>query len=146
MEITTQNASETTSFGQQIGASLKGGEIFTLSGAMGAGKTTFVQGLAKALHISDRVNSPTFIIMREYPVTEMGPIQQLYHVDLYRLETNINEELDNLGILDLWGKPENVFVIEWSEKIPQELLVPNVVNIKISVPDELEDTRVITIH
>jgi|GEM_PF-3647098 len=112
---------------------------------MGAGKTTLVQGLAKALQIPDRVNSPTFIIMREYPVTEMGGIQRLYHVDLYRLENNLAEELDNLGILDLWGKPENIFVIEWSEKIPHELLIPNIVNIQITVPDPLEDTRVITV-
>jgi len=122
MEYITQTAEETKEVGRRLSASVKGGEIFALQGDLGAGKTTFVQGFAEGLGIKGRVNSPTFIIMRSYQVTDYNlPITSLYHVDLYRLESNIEEELKNLGITDLWGKPENVFLIEWAEKAKESL-------------------------
>ncbi len=119
METITKSAEETQRFGNKIGSHLKGGEIICLSGELGAGKTTFVQGIASGLGITSRVVSPTFIIMRDYPFVRDGKTMHFYHVDLYRLESNVEEEVFNLGIFDLWGKPENIFVVEWAEKLKE---------------------------
>ncbi|MDO8452260.1 MAG: tRNA (adenosine(37)-N6)-threonylcarbamoyltransferase complex ATPase subunit type 1 TsaE [bacterium] len=113
MEITSQDANETKEFGKDFGARLKGGEVLALSGDLGAGKTTFVQGLAEGLGITDRIMSPTFLLMREHKVKFGG---KLFHIDLYRLEENVDREIGNLGVTDFWTKPENVVVIEWAEK------------------------------
>lgn len=119
MEITTKSAKETKKFGRKISAELKGGEILALSGDLGSGKTTFVQGLAEGLGIDARIVSPTFIIMRRYKVPwakSSRVIEYLYHIDLYRLEGEVGSELVNLGVSDILGKKENVVVIEWAEK------------------------------
>ena len=112
MEIVTKNASETKNFGRTFASHLKGGEILCLVGDLGAGKTTFVQGLAEGLEAQGRVVSPTFILMRQYQSHKFT----IYHLDLYRLENNLKEELENLGVYDLWQKPENIMLIEWAEK------------------------------
>ena len=113
MEVITKSAEETQKLGQKIGASLVGGEILALQGDLGSGKTTFIQGLAEGLGVKNRVNSPTFILMRTYNLGE----RDFYHVDLYRLEKNIESEIENLGIPDIWGKEDNIVAIEWAEKI-----------------------------
>ena len=113
MEIITKSATETQKFGQKIGSSLKGGEVLTLQGDLGSGKTTFVQGLAKGLRVTQAVVSPTFILLRSYD----GIDKKLYHLDLYRLEKNVQQEVKNLGIDEIWSDPKNIVVIEWAEKI-----------------------------
>jgi tRNA threonylcarbamoyladenosine biosynthesis protein TsaE len=130
MEYTTQSAEETQRLGEKIGSSLvsenpdfEGKRIFALSGELGSGKTTFVQGFAKGLGVEGRVNSPTFILMRTYKLNGKR-WESLYHVDLYRLEENIAQELNNLGISDIWQDENSIIVIEWAEKakhlIPKE--------------------------
>ncbi len=104
-----------------MGSSLNGGEIILLNGELGAGKTTFVQGLAKGLGIDASITSPTFILMRTYTIPKyMDKVAtHLYHVDLYRLEDNVDEEIENLGVFDLWSKGNSIFVVEWANKLEQ---------------------------
>lgn len=135
METITKSASETQKLGQEVGASLKGGEVLALEGDLGSGKTTFIQGLAKVLGI-DRIISPTFILMRSYPKA------RLYHLDLYRLEKNIEAEFNNLGVKEFLGKAPNIVVLEWAEKV-KELLPQNTIWIKFEVVDD--NSRKITI-
>ena len=119
MEIITKSAKETREFGKKISASLKGGDVLALTGDLGSGKTTFVQGLANGLKIEKRVLSPTFIIMRKYEVSANAKIEGIkyfYHIDLYRLEDDVEKELINLGARDILGNKETVVVIEWAEK------------------------------
>lgn len=111
METITNSAVETQKLGREIGSSLKGGEILALVGELGSGKTTFIQGLAASLEITSPVISPTFILMRTYKGKFIT-----YHIDLYRLEQNISEELYNLGVKDVWGKDKNIVVVEWADK------------------------------
>ncbi len=113
MEIITKSAQETKNLGKKLAADLKGGELLALTGELGSGKTTFAQGLAKGLGIKQRIISPTFIFMRKY---DLGS-KNFYHVDLYRLEDNVEREVRNLGIEEIWNNPENMIVIEWAEKI-----------------------------
>ncbi len=120
MEKTTKSAQETKELGKELAACLKGGETLALVGDLGAGKTTFVQGLAQGLGIKNRIISPTFILMRNYQGKK-----NLYHIDLYRLEENVKNEVKNLGIEEIWDKPQNIVVIEWAEKLPKSFYPPN---------------------
>lgn len=113
MEHTTTSSEETKKLAKKIGNSLNGGETLALIGEMGAGKTTFVQGLAEGLGIGSRVMSPTFVVMREHEGEK--PIV-LIHVDLYRFENNIEHEIDSLGLRDVLGKSKYVVAIEWAER------------------------------
>lgn len=114
--MVTKSAQETQELGQRTGSDLKEGQVLALEGELGSGKTTFVQGLAQGLGIKERILSPTFIMIREYPVKKPDTlIKHFYHVDLYRLEKA--EEIEVLGLKEIWSDPENLVVIEWAEKI-----------------------------
>jgi tRNA threonylcarbamoyl adenosine modification protein YjeE len=95
-------------FGQQIGAHLVAGDVVVLSGPLGAGKTTFVQGLAEQLEVQGVVTSPTFVVSRVHKPTADG--LALVHVDAYRL-SNQSDLVD----LDLDATTNAVFVIEWGK-------------------------------
>jgi tRNA threonylcarbamoyladenosine biosynthesis protein TsaE len=130
MEIITKSAEETKNFGAKIANKLATGHrppdtgayVIALSGELGSGKTTFVQGFAKGLGINERILSPTFILMRLYELES----KKFYHVDLYRLENKIDKEMENLGLLDIFKDSENIVLIEWAEKA-KETLPPNTV-------------------
>lgn len=135
MEIITKSARETKDSGRKIAADLKKERsvkssadeavILALVGDLGSGKTTLIQGLAEGLGVGSRIVSPTFIIMRNYEIPSSGvytpPFTSFYHVDLYRLEKGVEEEIKNLGLTDIWKDPVNVIAIEWAEKIKQVL-------------------------
>ena len=113
MGFITKSAGQTQEFGQKIAADLAIKHlplVIALTGNLGSGKTTFVQGFAKELGIKQRIISPTFILMRKYG-------ENFYHIDLYRLEEDIENEVRNLGVEDIWKDPKNVVIIEWAEKI-----------------------------
>lgn len=114
METITKSAEETAELGQKLSANLEGGEVFALTGQLGSGKTTFIQGFAAGLGIK-RIISPTFILMRTYAVSGKHT-QTLYHLDLYRLEGNVNRELENLGFQEILEDKTGVTLIEWADK------------------------------
>lgn len=120
--IITSSFKETQELGKKFAESLNGGAVIALRGDLGSGKTTFVQGLAQGLGVTQRIISPTFIIMRTYNVIKSSShqaIKSFYHVDLYRIETG--SDVEGLGLLELMHDPQNVIVIEWPEKIEQLL-------------------------
>ena len=121
------SAKETKTLGTKIAKEIKAGVII-LTGELGAGKTTFVQGFAKGLGIKEKIMSPTFVLIRQHQIPSSDKI--FYHIDLYRLEEEM--ELNNLGLLDLWSNPKNIIIIEWGEKIKD---LPKG-NIKISIQKE----------
>ncbi len=123
----TLSAQETTALGQRIGAQLKSGDILALSGPLGAGKTTLIQGIAQGLEIKDYVTSPTFILINEY----QGRLP-FYHIDLYRLEDPA--QIEDLGIFEYFEK-DGIVVIEWAERLG-DLLPENAKQIKIEVRGE----------
>ena len=111
-----------TAYAEKIAQHIEGGEIFALSGELGSGKTTFTKALGKALGIKQNIPSPTFVIMQEFPtnaVNNEGQNITLYHLDLYR--TNGFKEITTLGITEWWGHPQTVTVIEWADKITDQL-------------------------
>lgn len=118
---TVKNIEETYALAKQIASTLKGGDVILLSGDLGAGKTTFTKGLAKALGIDDEVTSPTFTILNVY---EDGRLK-LNHLDMYRVESA--DELAELGIEDCFDD-DSVTVIEWNkfEHIDGEIIDINI--------------------
>lgn len=119
----------------QLAELLEPGDVLTLSGDLGAGKTTFTQGLAEGLGVEDTVNSPTFTLIREYE----GRVP-LYHMDVYRLGEQASS--DDLGIEEyLYG--DGVSVIEWADFI-QSLLPEDYLQVMIRKLGETEREITIT--
>ena len=90
------------------------GTVLALQGDLGAGKTTFTQGLAKALGVTETVTSPTFVIEKIYKLDHQA-FDHLIHIDAYRLEQS--SELARLGWQDILSNPRNIIAIEWPEKV-----------------------------
>ena len=128
-EIITESAEETIELGKKIGAFLLPDEVIALTGQLGAGKTTLIQGIAEGLGVKDYVTSPTFIIINEY----QGRLP-FYHVDLYRLAEPA--EIEDLGIEEYFSRG-GVSVIEWAEKL-KELMPEKAEKIEIKVSSENE--------
>ena len=91
-----------------------GATIVALSGDLGAGKTTFVQGIARALGVTETVTSPTFVLEKIYPLVDQS-FARLIHIDAYRL--NSADELHALGWDDIIADRENLVLVEWPEKV-----------------------------
>ncbi|MBR0385884.1 MAG: tRNA (adenosine(37)-N6)-threonylcarbamoyltransferase complex ATPase subunit type 1 TsaE [Erysipelotrichaceae bacterium] len=104
LELTAATAKETTEIGRALGTLLSAGDVITLAGELGAGKTTFTQGIALGLGVTRRVTSPTFTLMKNY----QGRLP-LNHIDAYRLE-DINQDLG----FDEFMEADGVTVIEWA--------------------------------
>lgn len=139
MEIFTNSAQATQKFGEKFASQLIGGEVIALVGGLGAGKTTFAQGLAKGLKIKAKIISPTFILLRTYS-NPKG--LNFCHIDLYRLEDNLEKEFKLLGIFNFLGQKEMVTVIEWADKAVD--LLPNK-TIWINLDMQAEKKRKITV-
>ena len=107
----THGADQTIAVGRRFGALMRPGDVAALSGTLGAGKTTFVRGVAQALGVdASLVASPTYVVMHEYPGERMG----LIHVDAYRLSSA--DDVDSLG-WDRALRGEVAMVIEWPDRI-----------------------------
>jgi tRNA threonylcarbamoyladenosine biosynthesis protein TsaE len=113
-EITTQSPEETITFGRTLIELLAPPKLVLLRGDLGAGKTTLVKGIAAAFEAAEEedVTSPTFTLIHEY----RGPRANLYHIDLYRIDTQ--RELDTLALDDLRAE-NSILLIEWGEKFPR---------------------------
>ena len=138
MTLYTNTAEETIELGKKIGSMLKKGDVLAMQGTLAAGKTTITKGIAQALDVDDTITSPTFCLISEYE----GKMP-LYHMDVYRLDGT--EDFINLGVDDmLYG--DGVCIIEWSEKIMDELPSKTII---IKLEPEADDSgtkRKITIE
>jgi tRNA threonylcarbamoyladenosine biosynthesis protein TsaE len=138
----TQSEEETQALAREFAATLKAGDVLLLSGDLGAGKTTFVRGLAQGLGVDPgEVSSPTFTLVHEY----RGGRLVLYHADLYRLEKTAT---DDLGLEEI-GVKDGVLAIEWPDRLTHELPGARTVMMefagetarRISVSDSLTTTN-----
>lgn len=139
MIIETHSPRETFEVGKKIGTNAESGQVYTLTGDLGVGKTVFTQGVAAGLGITEPVNSPTFTIIQEY---EDGRLP-FYHFDVYRIGDI--EEMEEIGYDDyFFGK--GICLIEWAELI-EEILPEK--RIEVTIEKDLEkgfDYRKITIR
>lgn len=128
MRVITNSPEETIQTAVKIGGLLKKGDIIAYRGGLGAGKTTFTRGLAIGLGLGDNVTSPTFALVNEY----CGEKLNLYHFDMYRIETE--SDLESSGFYD-YDFQNNIAVIEWSENIA-DFLPKNTIYITVNVLDD----------
>ena len=138
MIIETRSAQETYQLGFEIGKKAQKGQIYTMVGDLGVGKTVFTQGMAKGLEIDEPISSPTFTIVQVYDEGRLP----FYHFDVYRIGDI--DEMDEIGFEDyVYG--EGVSLIEWANLI-EEIIPEN--HIEITIEKDLEkgfDYRKITI-
>ena len=136
--IETNSAEETFALGKALGEKASPGQIYTLDGDLGTGKTVFTQGVAAGLGITEAISSPTFTIIQEYDTGRLP----LYHFDVYRIGDI--EEMEEIGYDDYFFG-EGICLIEWADLI-REILPEHV--IRITIEKDLEkgfDYRKITI-
>jgi tRNA threonylcarbamoyladenosine biosynthesis protein TsaE len=131
-EINSYSDNESKKLAARLVHLLKAGDVITLEGDLGAGKTTFTKGIAEGLGVKRKVTSPTFTIIKEY-----DGLLPLYHMDAYRLE---NSEED-IGFFEYFNGT-GISVVEWAQFI-EEFLPRERLNIKISYLDD-ESSRLIS--
>jgi tRNA threonylcarbamoyladenosine biosynthesis protein TsaE len=134
--VSTSSAGETREVGEAIASTLGPGDTVILTGELGAGKTTFVQGVARGLGIEEQVSSPTFTLVKEY-----RGILDLAHVDVYRLE-RVQDVVD-LGLEELAGG-RGVCLVEWGDAI-EELLPEDRLRVELTTAGPEEDRRTIVV-
>lgn len=118
---------ETEDIGYRFGKALRRGDVVSLTGSLGAGKTVLAKGIARALSIEEAIVSPTFTIVQEYDGT-----QKLYHLDLYRLSGD--DEFESMGGEEFLY-PDGITLIEWAEKI-EDMMPDDAFHVTVAI---LED-------
>ncbi len=121
-KIISKNLQDTEKIAKEfllkIKSNNKSATLVTLSGELGAGKTTFTQALGKHLGIKNKINSPTFVIMKKY-VLKSEHHDFLFHLDAYRLKNE--KELEKLGWAEIIADPKNLILIEWPENVAKAI-------------------------
>lgn len=134
MEFVTHSREETAALGGRLADALKTGRVVAFTGDLGAGKTAFVSGMARALGVEERVTSPTFTIVNEYE----GGRLPLFHFDMYRLGGA--DELFHIGWEDYLARG-GVCAVEWSENVAGAI-EPDAVRVSIVRGDGDDDRRI----
>jgi tRNA threonylcarbamoyladenosine biosynthesis protein TsaE len=127
-DFISHSPDQTRALGAQLGRLLERGDIVLLCGAIGSGKTTFTQGLARALKVREPVGSPTFTLVAEHDGSDAdGRPLRLYHVDLYRLADEADAA--TFGFAELLDTADGIVVVEWPERaqgaLPEHFLLVN---------------------
>lgn len=148
----TESAGETKKVGEKLARKIlreKPGNqavILALSGELGSGKTTFLQGFARGLGIREKILSPTFILMRKFKIRLNSLPNSLkfanfYHFDCYRIKEP--KEILNLGFQEIISNPLNIIAIEWADRV-KKILPKNAILLQFEFVDE--KTRKISVH
>jgi len=127
----SHSADETRAIGAELAGHLAAGDLICLYGDLGAGKTTFIQGLASGLGVSDRVTSPSFTLVHDHRCRLL-----FYHLDLYRLGPG---DLTEAGIEEVLSAPA-VAAVEWAERLPEPLR-RGALELHIAFDDDNPDSR-----
>lgn len=138
MDYISNSEKDTFNFAKKFAKNLKGGEVVGLIGDLGAGKTVFAKGLASGLGIKQKITSPTFVLMRIYPVKK-GSIRNFIHIDAYRLKSAAG--LAAIGAKEYMNDPESIVLIEWADRVKKHLPAAKIINIAV-----LESSRLIKIN
>jgi tRNA threonylcarbamoyladenosine biosynthesis protein TsaE len=105
---------DTFNFAKKFAQKLEGGEVIGLIGDLGAGKTVFAKGLAAGLGIKQKITSPTFVLMRIYPVKNER-IKNFVHIDTYRLKAAA--DLEAIGAKEHFSNPSSIVLVEWADRV-----------------------------
>lgn len=147
--LTTNSEDETIALGEAVGRMLLPGDVVSLHGELGAGKTRLVRGIARGVGAdAARVSSPTFVIMQEYRGTPGAAVETLVHIDAYRLGGA--DELESIGwervARDIEERRPVAVIIEWAERIASSLQFPDTQRLDVRLDHAAAETRAITIE
>lgn len=131
--VISSSAEETQSIGESFAKTLKKGGLIYLTGQLGSGKTTFVQGVARGLGVTQRIISPTFVLVREHK-TKHSAIQRLFHVDLYRIANN--SHVEGLNFTEMLNNDTNLVLVEWPDRVTT--LPKSMMNIYLTQIDDMK--------
>lgn len=137
----TKDAPDTQHFAEVLARLIGAGDVLLLAGDLGAGKTTFTQGLARGLGVAEQVTSPTFTLAHTYPCHERDGLR-LHHLDMYRID-RLQEALD-MGLADEFVDEDVVTVIEWGDVVTPAI-PSSFLEIRLSYSDR-DDERKLTLH
>lgn len=134
--ITTHSAEETRDFGKKLAGEITPGTLLCLQGDLGAGKTTLVQGILEGLCAERPYVSPTFVIMKQYELSEpsVTGIRRIYHADAYRVE---EKDFVEIGFAEWCADPDGLVILEWPERI-QNILPEKRIDITLHSLSETE--------
>lgn len=139
--LSVTSSQETQALAAELAKVLQPGIVVLLDGPLGSGKTTFTQGLGKALGIKRAIKSPTYTIVKEYSIEGVTPMD-LIHIDAYRLETGGADSID----LHSYLRPDTVVFIEWSQFIA-DYLPETFIKIRFVPQSELNNRQIeISVH
>ncbi|MFA5029909.1 MAG: tRNA (adenosine(37)-N6)-threonylcarbamoyltransferase complex ATPase subunit type 1 TsaE [Patescibacteria group bacterium] len=146
MRFISKSEKETYNLAKKFAAKLKGGEVLCLIGDLGAGKTAFTKGLAKGLGVKDIITSPTFVLMKNYPIINNrkqsaaktvggkgSAVDMLAHIDAYRLDSGA--QLQYIGVEEYFKDKNCVTVIEWADRV-RDIWPKKVIKIKFKILSE----------
>lgn len=119
MKFLSKSEKQTAEFAKRLAKTLRGGLVLGLIGELGAGKTTLVKALVKALGVKQTIQSPTFVLVKIYPINQHPTIKQLAHIDCYRLGKTTNWQ--ELGWQEYLGAPDTLAVVEWADRLAGQL-------------------------
>jgi len=139
MRFISHSEKQTFNLAKKMARQITGGQVIGLIGGLGAGKTVFTKGLAAGLDIKKTITSPTFVLMRIYPVKCYQLIKTFVHIDAYRLKKI--ENLIAIGAVEYFNRPNTITVIEWADKI-KPILPKRTKFVKITITIN-KDTRTI---
>jgi tRNA threonylcarbamoyladenosine biosynthesis protein TsaE len=129
MKIISNSEKETYDAGKNFAKTIKHGMVIGLNGELGAGKTIFSKGIAAGLGVKETINSPTYVLMKIYPVKKHKIIKQFCHIDAYRI--NNARDITNIGIEEYLNDKNILTIIEWADNI-KNILPANIINIQIT--------------
>lgn len=115
---------EAARFANTLSAATEHATLITLSGELGAGKTSFVQGVARALGVTEPITSPTFVLEKVYELPGKSGFKELVHIDSYRLEGDTS--LVPLGFSERYANPTTLILLEWPELVESQLPLPDI--------------------
>jgi tRNA threonylcarbamoyladenosine biosynthesis protein TsaE len=144
-KVSIKNLTELEAFAKEFAETLVGGDVIGLIGDLGAGKTTFVQMLAKHLGVEEAVKSPTFILMQVFATdakAQKAGVARICHVDAYRLESWV--ELKTIGFEEYSGDSTTVTLVEWADRVSE--IHSSKSYCELTFGFESDDSRTITIQ
>jgi tRNA threonylcarbamoyladenosine biosynthesis protein TsaE len=122
LDFISHSPQQTRELGTAVARRLQPGDLVLLSGTLGSGKTTFIQGVASGLGVADNVASPTFTLIAENAATSNGQSVTLFHIDLYRIGDD-EEGLYSFGLDEVLEDPDAICAVEWPQRAPS--IFPN---------------------
>ena len=151
LTVITDSAAETASIGHALADWLRDGDVVLLHGDLGAGKTTLAKGIAAALGVDAVVSSPSFSLINEYDASHAVAATRLYHLDLYRLQSE--DDLASIGFGDFMTPVDGVTLVEWPERaataLPERFFLIEIASLGsasrrlriLAIPDDEDSSR-----